>query len=517
MTHKKIDAIPDDMYIPLQVGRAGKQSFGYTGDNTGDNISAKNPMYCELTGIYWLWKNIDCDVIGICHYRRYFTRAGKLLGKAYIERTVRQYPIIIPNSSCVDEDDVYAHYAKRHYAKDLDLCREVIAEKYPKYLAAFDYAMQTILVSVGNIWITKKDIFNRYCRWLFDILFEVENRIDLRDYDDYQKRVIGFLAERLFRVWLFMQPEAITEENVQMAEVADFLREEKQNALLHRYVRLKMEPVIRFYQGTHETFVRPFSCKDNFDGKIPLWVCWWQGETRMPDLVRCCLQSMKNNLLSDKMVFRLITFENCLEYVTFTEQIIRKFNEGKISDSDLLSILMAELLFRYGGMWISADYFVTKPLDMEIFEHKMYTLKDPEVTQVGDVTNRRSSGLWFVQKGTKLFEFVTESLWYYWELEERWIEGAFVDAIIAAAAEEIPEIAQEMASCGFEEGEVLELSQWMNRKYSKERMERLMGENAFYKLDWRENYRKENMAGEKTVYGELIGICDIGVWYSGIY
>ena len=67
MTHKKIEAISDQMYIPLQVGSEGKEDYGYIRDNTGDNISAKNLNYCELTGIYWLWKNMECEVIGVCH------------------------------------------------------------------------------------------------------------------------------------------------------------------------------------------------------------------------------------------------------------------------------------------------------------------------------------------------------------------------------------------------------------------------------------------------------------------
>ena len=70
MTHKEIDEIGDEMYIPLHVGRASGKTFGYTGDDTGDHISEKNPYYCELTGIYWLWKNVRCDIVGICHYRR---------------------------------------------------------------------------------------------------------------------------------------------------------------------------------------------------------------------------------------------------------------------------------------------------------------------------------------------------------------------------------------------------------------------------------------------------------------
>ena len=148
MTHKKIEELSDrtilpEIYIPMQVGRAGKEDLGYLGDDSGDNISDKNSSYCELTGMYWLWKNMDCDIIGICHYRRFFTRQERLLEQEYIEERIAKYPIIAPNSCVVKDEDVYDHYRKRHYTKDLDLCREVIAEKYPEYLQAFDYEGRT--------------------------------------------------------------------------------------------------------------------------------------------------------------------------------------------------------------------------------------------------------------------------------------------------------------------------------------------------------------------------------------
>ena len=73
MTHKKFNPPKDTVYVPLQVGSALNPDLGYMKDDTGDSISDLNPYYGELTGMYWLWKNYsDVDIIGICHYRRYF-------------------------------------------------------------------------------------------------------------------------------------------------------------------------------------------------------------------------------------------------------------------------------------------------------------------------------------------------------------------------------------------------------------------------------------------------------------
>ena len=82
LTHKKFDYEKNDLYEPLLNGSALlNEDFGYTRDDTGDNISNLNPYYAELTGEYWAWKNSNVDIIGFCHYRRYFV-TGISLKKA---------------------------------------------------------------------------------------------------------------------------------------------------------------------------------------------------------------------------------------------------------------------------------------------------------------------------------------------------------------------------------------------------------------------------------------------------
>ena len=68
----------DKMYIPVQVGSEGKADLGYQKDNEGENISEKNPYFCELTGLYWAWKNLNADYVGLVHYRRYFSLNKKI-------------------------------------------------------------------------------------------------------------------------------------------------------------------------------------------------------------------------------------------------------------------------------------------------------------------------------------------------------------------------------------------------------------------------------------------------------
>lgn len=508
MTRKQIAEISNEIYIPLQIGRAGQEDLGYIGDDTGEHISEKQDCFCELTGMYWLWKNADCDLIGVCHYNRYFAREEKLLDQSYIEETITKYPILIPDSCCVKAGSVYQEYGSSHNGTgDLDICREVIAEKYPEYIPSFDFSIHTRLISAGNMWITRKDIYDRYCSWLFDILFETEKRME-KSKDGNTKTGMAFLAELLFRAWLLMQPEAITEEQVKLIEPEDFQNAEKRVALLYQCVKLKMTPLLQLYRSgaMTGTLAEPFSCQDDFGGKIPVWVCWWQGEREMPELIRCCLESLKRNLPWEKVTLRLITLDNCMEYVTLTDAVIRKFNEGKITFTHLSDILRAELLYRYGGMWIDATYYVAAPVPKELFARKaIYTLKFEKPIWSADITQGRwSPNLWITPKEKKLFQFLMEGLWYYWEEAEELIDYFLIDDIIALAVENFEDVRRELEECPAVSDKVFELHKWMNCKYTKERVEKMQSESVFYKLNRKRNHRKENIAGEKTMFGYLL-------------
>ena len=214
--HKPYWTPDDDVYYPIHVGAAGKDSIGFPGDDTGDNISLKNPNFCELTGLYWAWKNLDCDVIGLCHYRRYFAKsghAGDLSAKKAAIMTHADYisalekaDILLPKKRNYYIETVRGQYEHAHNPKDLAETERIIAEKYPAYSAAFTRVMNRKKLHILNMFVMEKSRFDAYCAWLFDILFELEKRIDITDYTPYEARVYGFLAERLFNVWLENEP-----------------------------------------------------------------------------------------------------------------------------------------------------------------------------------------------------------------------------------------------------------------------------------------------------------------------
>ena len=203
MTHKAFTPPPDNMYVPLQVGRALHEPLGFLGDDSGEHISDLNAWFSELTGVYWLWKNYrDADIIGICHYRRYFiAEDGHLYNRADIRQLLSQYDMIVTKKLEL-RMPYYDGFASTHDEKDLVETERVVSEKYPEYAALFHDMVHKKETYFANMMICSKQLYDEYCTWLFDILFEVQQRIDTTGYDNYRKRVYGFLSEFLLTVWI---------------------------------------------------------------------------------------------------------------------------------------------------------------------------------------------------------------------------------------------------------------------------------------------------------------------------
>lgn len=232
--HKECFMPQGELFYPIQVGAAaaGKRFAGILHDDEGDNISHKNPTYCELTAQYWAWKNDDADYYGFFHYRRYMSFSEKKLranlfedvemdyldGSVYetlglqkqrMVNLINRYDVIATTAVNLKRlhpslSSNYYQYASTpyQYKEDLDVMMQIIKEKYPAmYDTAVYYMHQAPAGYFCNMFIMKKEIFQAYSAWLFDILQEHERRRDYRNYDAEGYRVSGYLGERLFGIY----------------------------------------------------------------------------------------------------------------------------------------------------------------------------------------------------------------------------------------------------------------------------------------------------------------------------
>ena len=146
-THKKANLPELKEYVPIQVGAEGKEKLGYITDNTGENISNKNPNFCELTATYWIMKNDNSDIVGLTHYRRYFfnnifsNSFKNIIHKEKIIKILNNYDIIVPKKYKLGVT-VEKQYSQIHNIEDLMKCGEIIKNKNPEYSEAFDKVLK---------------------------------------------------------------------------------------------------------------------------------------------------------------------------------------------------------------------------------------------------------------------------------------------------------------------------------------------------------------------------------------
>ncbi|UKJ07543.1 DUF4422 domain-containing protein [Solitalea lacus] len=233
--HKPFIQPKENFVIPIHAGKAlSNQKLDFLEDNTGDNISELNSTFCELTAQYWIWKNEDrsrCDIWGMCHYRRYFTTENwfnatfknkrtytKIIDQQNLDNVVSQKlytqmqeilqtsDVILPKPMVIAKRNgvkltLEEHYSTDHFENDWKTTIDVITEKYPDYLKSIPTFNNSTTMSFFNMMIAPWKIWDAYLTWLFDVLLEVKNRIKVSD-DPYQKRVFGFLSERLINLYV---------------------------------------------------------------------------------------------------------------------------------------------------------------------------------------------------------------------------------------------------------------------------------------------------------------------------
>ena len=253
--HKKYRMPTDSMYLPVQVGAKGKDNIGYQRDDEGENISDLNPYFCELTGLYWAWKNLDEDYIGLAHYRRHFASGyssdiwKSVLKYDDIKSDLGKIKVFVPSKRRYWIETLYSHYKHTHYIYQLDETRKIIEEKCPQYLESFDRSCKRKWGYMFNMMIMQRDLLDEYCTWLFDILFELRNRLGEDGLTPFHSRYYGRISEIIFNVWL---DERLTSGKIQRYEIKEIplIHMEKINWWKKGMAFLKAKYAGKKYEGS---------------------------------------------------------------------------------------------------------------------------------------------------------------------------------------------------------------------------------------------------------------------------
>ena len=199
--HKPGKVFSNSVYTPIHVGRAvskyKEEMIDMIGDDTGDNISDKNPYYCEMTAQYWAWKNVhDVEYVGFCHYRRYFDLS---VTEDNVDSLFKKKDVIL--LMIHSKKMVIRELLQFVCIEDFTLFLMVLKKKYPEYEKTTLEYLHNSEFHTKNMMICRKEVFDQYAAWIFDILFEVEKNMKKSPYTR-GRRHLAYLAEFFMPVWM---------------------------------------------------------------------------------------------------------------------------------------------------------------------------------------------------------------------------------------------------------------------------------------------------------------------------
>lgn len=230
-THSNSCMIEKDYMIPIQAGAALTENrIADLTDDIGDNISRKNRQYCELTVLYWIWKNSKSDYVGLCHYRRKFSFEQQ----SQIISLLDDYDAIV---ACPYQFriNLKREYEKYHRKQDLEVLMEILEQRNDGSADTAKEVLADNLLYPYNMMIMKKIELEKYCKWLFEILEEIETRIKPGERSEYQNRYIGFLAERLFTIYIKRYSLRVYSDSLQY-ENKRYGKKEKKHSRINGYI-----------------------------------------------------------------------------------------------------------------------------------------------------------------------------------------------------------------------------------------------------------------------------------------
>ena len=208
VTHKRVDLPKLKGYRAIQVGDAADDFPGCLRDDTGDNIADRNAGYCELTAMYWIWKNTDDPYKGLAHYRRYFgrrafsSRVSDILGYEALIGMLQGRDLLVAKPAVYHVNAREQLLMECCTPENFSKLEAVVEALSPEYMDAFRTFFAGNRAVQYNMLLCGRALFDDYCAWLFPILFSLEDRVDLSGASAYQRRLFGFVGERLMNVWM---------------------------------------------------------------------------------------------------------------------------------------------------------------------------------------------------------------------------------------------------------------------------------------------------------------------------
>ena len=219
-----------------------------------------------------------------------------------------------------------------------------------------------------------------------------------------------------------------------------------------------------------------------------IWICWFQGEEEMPDVVKLCYKNLCNKLNSKTIV--LVTIKNLKDYIDLPDYLYYKYNKGIILPAHFSDIIRCSLLAKYGGMWIDSTIFVTENIKqhLDIFESKFFTHKINGMDDKKHYSKYRWGPflLGTKYKNNDVMKLMYEFLKEYWKIHDMAISYCFWDYIIGILYKNNVLFQQSIDNNKENNLQLHYFSNKLNEKVNVEEFNSIISNNYFLKLTYKE-------------------------------
>jgi len=234
-----------------------------------------------------------------------------------------------------------------------------------------------------------------------------------------------------------------------------------------------------------------------------VWICWLQGREHAPELVKRCIASVEENAVGAKVV--VLTDETIPQYLTLPEHIVQKYQQGRISKAPYSDIVRCSLLYQYGGIWMDATMFLTRPIPESLFAREFSSLR----FDLNKEDNALSQGFWTTyllasHKHNSLVKYVRDVLYAYWLQDNELIEYFLTDYSFRHALEHYAEFRTLLLEQPVIGNNRFLIRQFMNKKADGNGWAALRDDAVgIYKLSHKETYQTEDNQ-QPTLYAQIL-------------
>ena len=252
---------------------------------------------------------------------------------------------------------------------------------------------------------------------------------------------------------------------------------------IFNFLEVEFEPLIRKYEQIQDTDVLD-------SGSKYIWTLWWQGTDQAPEIVKACLKSQQDNMVSGEFQYTIITKDNWQQYIELPTYILEKVESGRITITHFSDIIRAELIRRYGGIWIDATVYCNKKINIQPISG-FFTVKSSPISK--SLTLGRWTGFFVGDtKNSKLFAFMAEAFEFYWKKYDALVAYLLIDYIIAIAYKHFQDIKEQVDNIPVTNVNLWYMLRRLNLPYNKEEWKKIIVDTDFFKL----SYKAEFNGGE---------------------